>query len=415
MPPRKLADFEPVNAIFKADVEDFVVEEVPLYDFSGDGDHVLFLIEKRGVSTMHAVQDIARAINASPRDIGYAGLKDARAVTRQWLSLEHVDPTVIREMDVPRIRVVEVTRHTNKLKLGHLSGNRFTILARNVDPSRLALLQDGLGKLRKSGVPNYYGRQRFGVRGDTWMVGRAMVRNNLDDALDVVLGRPSSLDSGDIRRARQAYDAGDYEQAFRAWPGVFRDERRALRALMTARGKKKRGFLAISESLRRFYLSAYQSYLFNEIVAQRLESGLDHLLDGDLAWIHRTGSVFLVENAAVEQPRADAFEISPTGPQFGFRMSEAEREPGAAEAALLKREGLEPEMLRAPYLRLKGGRRPLRFQASDANVVLGADQRGAYFRLTFTLPKGCYATSLLRELFVEPPGNEAIDFTESSD
>lgn len=403
-------------ALFKAEVEDFIVEEIPLYDFSAVGDHVLFKIEKRGVSTLHAIQDIARALNVSPRDIGYAGLKDARAVTRQWLSIEHLDPAALQALDVARIRVLEVTRHLNKLKLGHLSGNRFTIHARNIDPGQLATLQDGLAELRRMGIPNYYGRQRFGVRGDTWQVGGAIIRGNLEEAVDFVLGRASSFDSGDIRRARLAYDAGDYEGAARAWPGVFRDERRALKAIAAAHGKKKRGFFAISEPLRRFYLSAYQSHLFNAIVANRLRSGaLSKLQPGDLAWIHRSGAVFLVQDANVEQPRADAFEISPTGPLFGYRMSEAEQEVGAAEAALLKSEAIDAAALRAPRLRLKGARRPLRFAAHDARVELGADQRGAYFRLSFTLPKGCYATSLLRELFVEPQGNEAIDFSESSD
>ena len=113
--------------------------------------------------------------------------------------------------------------------------------------------------------------------------------------------------------------------------------------------------------------------------------------------------MFQVEDAEAEQPRADAFEISPSGPLFGYRMSQPSGEPGEIEARVLAAESLSPNAFRAEKLRLKGARRALRFQPGDPNIRLGADERGAYLELRFTLPRGCYATSLLRELFAETP------------
>jgi tRNA pseudouridine13 synthase len=412
-----LSDFAPVPGVIKDDYEDFAVEEIPLYPFSGDGTHAYFMVEKRGLSTMQAVSDIARALGVRRFEIGYAGLKDSRAVTRQWMSLEHVEPERIRALEIPRVQILEITRHTNKLRIGHLRGNRFDINVRRTQPGKLPALQDALETLARRGVPNYFGPQRFGGRGDSWQVGRAIVCANLEAAVDLILGQPGEEDHGDIRRARQLYERGEYAKAASLWPRMFRDERNALSALDRSGGKKKRAFLALDRFLRQFYVSAYQSHLFNQVVAQRLNLGLDRLLTGDLAWRHANGAVFEVLDSAIEQPRAEAFEISPSGPLFGYRMSQPAGAAGEAEAALLAGEGFTRESFHSRELRVKGGRRPLRFPIGEATIRLGADARGEYLALTFSLPRGCYATSLLRELFAEPPPavDGDVEASEASD
>lgn len=406
--PRLLSHFTPVRGVMKADVTDFVVEELPLYSADGAGTHTYFFIEKTGLSTMHAVNDIAHALQVQRREIGYAGLKDARAVTRQWMSVEHVDPERVAALEIPRIRILEVTRHRNKLKLGHLRGNQFDIKLRHTETQRLAELQDALRLLCERGVPNYFGQQRFGGRGDAWQVGRAVLQGDLARALELVLGVPGEHDHGDILRARELYEAGQYRQAARKWPGMFRDERRALETLARTKNKN-RAFLAIDHALRRFYISAYQSYLFNQVVAARLPGGLGTLLAGDLALLHANGAVFRVEDPAAEQTRATAFEISPTGPLFGYRMTPAEGAAGEIEQSVLDIAQLTPQAFRENRLRVKGARRPLRFPVTNAAIRLGADAVGAYFELTFQLPRGCYATAVLRELFSDPADADGAD------
>jgi tRNA pseudouridine13 synthase len=117
-----LSDFERAPGVIKSDYIDFQVEELPLYSFSGQGDHTYFLVEKAGLGTMQAVNDLADALNIRRVDIGYAGLKDARAITRQWMSVEHIAPEKIKALNIPRMAILDVTRHSNKLKLGHLRG-----------------------------------------------------------------------------------------------------------------------------------------------------------------------------------------------------------------------------------------------------------------------------------------------------
>lgn len=414
-PRRLLQDFPPVRGVIKSDYTDFVVEEIPRYPFDGEGSHVLFLVEKTGIGSMQAVNDIARALGVPRREIGLAGLKDARAVSRQWMSLEHADADRIRALRLPRIRILDVTRHHNKLRLGHLRENRFHVRVRDIDTDRIHDLQSALETLVQRGVPNYFGEQRFGGSGSNAAVGRAILLRNDDEAVDLILGRPNEMDHGDVRRARRAYESGKFEEALRLWPRMFREQRTLLGVLLKRGGNKRRAAFAIDRVMRRFYISAYQSDLFNRVVEARLPSGLDRLMDGDLAWLHANGAVFRVENAAAEQPRADAFEISATGPIFGYRMTPPAGEPLRIEQEILAAEQLDDETLKFSRQFASGARRPLRFCPAGARVDLGADERGPYFALEFSLPRGCYATSLLRELFGETGQNESIGDTETPD
>ncbi len=150
--------------------------------------------------------------------------------------------------------------------------------------------------------------------------------------------------------------------------------------------------------MKQFYISAYQSWLFNQVVAERIDA-LDQLLQGDLAWRHPQGAVFSVEDVAREQPRCDALEISPTGPLFGYRMTLPTGKAGEAEAAVLAQDGFTAEDFRQPgALRVKGARRPLRVPIADAEAEAGTDEHGAYIELRFFLPAGSYALSIVHEI-----------------
>lgn len=390
-------DIPPLGGKIKAQPADFTVEEVPLYEAGGDGTHTYFCIEKTGLSTMRAVHDIARMLGVHHRDIGYAGLKDSDAVTRQILSIEHVPPERVQAIETTRLRVLWTKRHTNKLKLGHLKGNNFIIRLRDAEPGRLTDAQAAMKQLFEAGVPNYFGEQRFGMRGDTWQLGRAMISNDFVEMISLMLGRPGDKDYGDVLKARQLYEEGKYEEASRTWPYSFRDERRAAQAMARSKGLHKKAFFAIDRNIKQFYLSAFQSYLFNQVVAARIGT-LNRLMAGDLAWRHQNGAVFRVEDPTVEQSRADQFEISPSGPLFGYRMSEPDGEPMALEQSVLEAAGLSRESFRGENVKVKGGRRPLRFQPKDWDVSAGADDQGPYYEFRFFLESGCYATMVLREI-----------------
>jgi tRNA pseudouridine13 synthase len=391
-------DVPGVGGVIKAHDEDFVVEEIPLYEACGAGTHTYFLAEKQSLTTLEAVRRIAQALGKAPRDVGYAGMKDAHGVTRQMLSIEHVPPERVAALELPRIRIVSVSRHGNKLKLGHLAGNRFQVRLRGAEPEAGPRISAIMAILQRRGVPNYFGPQRFGARGDNAWIGLAVMRGDHDDALARMLGRPGAFDHGAVRRARELYDAGRLEEAARNWPPRSHEHATVVRALIRAGGDARRAWSAVPHTLRKLYLSAVQSAVFNVVLAQRLER-IDALEVGDLAWKHRNGACFLVEDLAAEQPRCDAFEISPSGPLFGRRMTPAQGTPGEREREALSSSGLELEhLLTSSTSRLDGARRPLRVPLGDWAVEEGTDGRGQYWELRFALPPGAYATGVLREV-----------------
>ncbi len=343
--PYLTADLPGVGGRLRERLEDFVVEEVPAYEPSGEGEHTFFAVEKRDVSTPVLVRELARTLDVPVKRISYAGLKDARAVARQVLSAHFVPPERLLALELPQARILWARRHRNKLRIGHLRGNRFTLRVRGVHPDAETRAAAILSVLVARGVPNGYGVQRFGGRGDNHELGLFLLRN----------------------------------------------DREALR---------ERGIRSLPYRQRRFYVSALQSALFNRYLAVRIETGLlDDLLLGDLARKEETGGMFTVEDVEAERPRVCAWEISATGPIYGYKMLTPEAEAAALEARILAEVNLSPEEFRGE--KAKGTRRPVRYRLEDLTWHVEEDA----LVLSFFAPKGSFATLLLRELMkpdVEP-------------
>ena len=387
-------DIPGTGGIIKETPEDFLVEEVPLYLPCGEGEHTYVTIEKRGLTTLEAVRRISRALGVPDREIGYAGMKDAVGVTRQTVSIPRVSPDVCSALNLPGIAVLASVRHRNKLRLGHLAGNRFRIRVREVGDEASERAEAVLAVLTARGVPNYFGAQRYGLHGNSHLIGRAMVRGEWRTAFDHVIGDPLAVRDERWRGAIEAYRRGDLEESIRLFPGHCRTERDILQRLLKRPDAHEKAFYAIHPRLKKLYLSAYQSSLFDRLLAERLDA-LDRVMAGDLAMKHENGACFLVTDAAAEQPRAAAFEISPTGPMFGFRMLFPEGEPRAMEEALLAAEELELSSFNLPGgLAMDGERRPLRVPLREPSAMMDNDA----LILSFALPRGSYATSVLREV-----------------
>ncbi len=167
--------------------EDFIVEELPLYEPSQTGTHTFFAIRKRNLSTLEAINQIARALHVNTRRFGYAGLKDKRAVTTQMLSIEGIPPEQVLEVALPAIEVLWAERHGHKLRVGHLRGNRFEITLRDVSPKVLPIIEKEMARLETEGVPNRFGKQRFGNKHDTHLIGKALVKGEWRKTLGYVL------------------------------------------------------------------------------------------------------------------------------------------------------------------------------------------------------------------------------------
>jgi tRNA pseudouridine13 synthase len=383
-----------IGGIIKESPDDFIVEEIPSYLPCGSGEHCYLVIEKRGIITLEAIRRIAAALKVPERDVGYAGMKDAVGVTRQTISVPRVTPERVMMLELDGVKVLSASRHTNKLKLGHLKGNRFRISVRGVAEGSETLIRSILDILQKRGVPNYFGLQRYGAQGNSHLIGAAMLKRDWQGAVDNLIGRPELVRDDEWRTAIVTYQQGDLNKALQLFPRHCRSERDALQRLASRPGEYEKAFAAVHPRLKKLYLSAVQSFLFDQVVARRIEH-IDELMNGDLACKHLNGACFIVDEVETELERAVSFEISASGPMFGCRMKQPEGRPLEIEREILETAQIGLDDFDLPGgLRMEGERRPLRVPLDSPSFRLESD----CLRLEFALPKGSYATSVLREL-----------------
>jgi len=403
------ADEPGIGGAIKQRPEDFVVEELPLSDPQGHGDHLYLFIEKRKRLTTDVVRFLSRHFGVPWTAIGYAGLKDKHAVTRQWFSVEHATEARAAEFRDEFIQILDIGRNPRKLKRGYLRGNRFEIKVRGIDAGGAVRAKRVLGRLAQGGAPNFHGEQRFGYKRVNHLLGRALILGDLRGFLDGLLGGPEPSEVEPNRMAREAYEAGDYKRALELWPKVHRFERQAIGPL--SRGAPiEHAVRAIDKPHLLLMISAYQSAIFNAVLNERIKAGsFATLLEGDLAFIHSTRGIFEVKEPAVEQPRCDRLEISPTGPMWGRKMSRACRDVGAAELRALHETGVKEEDFEHGRFTPDGARRVMRMLVREPLVSAGADEFGPYIYCGFELDRGSFATIVMREIMKNGPAADEAD------
>lgn len=409
-----------IGGVIKQRPEDFLVDEQPLYQPSGEGEHIYMLVQKRNMPTLAMIEVIAKHFGVRVKDVGFAGLKDKLAITRQVVSVyvPGKKPEDFPQLEHESVSILWVDRHNNKLRPGHLRGNRFSIRIRNVRATDVLTVLKAMRILQTTGVPNRLGEQRFGMLQNNHLVGRAIVLGDFEGACRTLLGQqPPPWDNWNSR-ARELFEAGHFAEAMQHYPAAARTELRVLRGLSTDKASPpwKRAVLGLEENALRFFLSSFQSAVFNAVLDARLQAGtFDKLLQGDLA-IKQNLAVFKVDDAVLADPttptRLATFDISPSGPMWGAQMPRCEGEVAALEAAALERFGLTPAHLEAfeasSRFALDGKRRPLRVPIIDPEVEGGLDEHGQFVRLAFELPRGSFATVVLREIMKPAPAANVL-------
>jgi tRNA pseudouridine13 synthase len=327
--------------------EDFVVEEIPAYEPSGEGNHVFLRFRKRDIPTDVAVRMIAKALGTDARNAGIAGMKDKRAVTTQWISLEPPRGTTVDDfmsravkLVLDGIEILDVQRHGNKLKTGHLHGNRFRIVVRGVPDAKA--FTEKADKIAVTGVPNAFGEQRFGKDAD-----------NAKRALAIVTGKEKPPRDG-----------------------------RLLRLLY----------------------SSLQSDVFNSLLEERVKRGTwATALRGDVLKKTDTGGLFVCTDEQEDAARAERGEVSATGPLPGPKMMRAEHDVGALEEEIARArlgEAFEPAF---SGVLGEGTRRALRLFVKEVSVSCNSVANASGNEETsciieFVLPKGAFATTVLGHL-----------------
>ena len=327
-------DLPGTSGTVRVSEDDFFVEELPLYEPCGEGEHLYLTVEKRGRTTQEVVKEIARALGARERDAGTAGLKDKRALTVQRISVpSKTSPEEALRIAGAGYRVLAAARHGNKLRPGHLRANRFRVVVRGVVAGALSRAEAICGRLRAGGAANLFGPQRFGNRGDNAALGYAI-----------------------LLREVQVRD----------------------------------------RFLRRIALSALQSELFNRCLAARIADGLfAAAIAGDVLKKRATGGLFVCEDPALDTRRVVAGEVDPAGPLPGHSLFAARGEALRREEAVLADAGVDPRSFAAGGAEMEGTRRPYRVAPEDLSVEAGEPSS---LVVKFALPKGSYALCVLREI-----------------
>jgi len=340
-----------IDVLFKQSKDDFVVTEEPLYEFSGEGEHLILKIRKKDLATWDAIEILADFLGCSTREFGYAGLKDKNAMTIQSISIHKRFEEKLDTFTHANIKILEKTYHNNKIKTGHLKGNHFFIRLKRVNLVDARKIETILGKIVTYGMPNYFGFQRFGIEGNNYQKGKDIIEGKLVE--------------------------------------------------------KRR-------NLKQMYINAYQSYLFNNWLSKRIEISklieafepkeiyerinlpLDivkqmktqkhplKVMPGDLFSHYPYGKVFVIEDLEVEAEKFYLRDRVPTGLLAGKRVKLSEgyaREIEEEFDAITRQDGSRrfawvfPENLESNF-------------KEDKN----------WMELNFYLPKGSYATELIAEL-----------------
>lgn len=340
-PPRGCADLPDIGGVIRARLDDFVVEELPLYPSDGRPGHLLLTLQKRGLTSEEAVAELARQLRVPRAEVGLAGLKDRDAVTRQRVSVPDRAAAALASFSHAKIVLGEPEPHSHKLRRGHLRGNRFAITIRQLpieldEAERRATAK--LDRLVSAGLRNYYGAQRFGKDG-----------RNLAPGLAALAGKGPRRGKADL------------------------------------------------------VVSAGQSALFNLYLAERAERGLlDRVLLGDILQKRDTGGMFECSDVTEDQRRLDAGELLITGPMFGSKVRgpSAGTPSEALELEVLTLAKLTRSKLDKLGRKVPGARRSLLIWPEQVAVKPAAavDELGPGLELHFVLPAGSYATILVREL-----------------
>ena len=360
---------------------------------SGRGSFLLCVLAKEGLDTFEAVRRLVRALGVPEGTVDFLGLKDAKALTYQFITVRGVRPEVLRGLELKGLRVIPVAFRTEPLSPDQLRANEFSIIVRGLELSEPELkerLKSILGELKElGGLPNFFGHQRFGTaRPITHLVGRELVKGDVKKAVEVLL---THIGPGEGPRAREARsylaDTWDFKGFLKLLPKNLYYERLIAGYLLRKPGNYHRALRKIPLRLRRLFVQAYQAYLFNRFLSRRLSEDLP------LSPIKGDFTLRLGDRTVLALPLP------------GFKQALSSGRQGEIEIEILEEEGVCLEDFKVkvmPELASPGG---LRLALAPLDLVkvpevlddeLNPGLRA--LKLLFRLIKGSYATVFLREL-----------------
>lgn len=425
-----------VGGVIKQFPEDFIVEEILVNGakaeiasrssriFADKGRYMVCVLVKRDWDTLLAMRRIAQKLGKSVDLVDFAGLKDTRALTTQHVSFAMTRPEEVAKLGLEGVELHPVGYSSEKIAPSMLFGNHFKIAIRAIRLSRASTVETRIlnAKLQLEkigGFPNFFGHQRFGtVRAVTHLVGKALLEGDFEKAVLTYLANPSPYEHPSYRKARLGLlESRDFETASRTFPSSLEYEHLLLRHLHRSRNDFSGALRAMPLRLRRLFVQAYQSYLFNRFLSRRLLHGLrlDELSVGDHVMLLDDQGLPTGKNAIATSQTVNALQRLVDErkaclglPIMGFKQQLSSGLQGSLEQAVIDEEDVKPQdflVESMPELRSTGGLRTACSHVFDFNITSitadSEDPSKLMVRLSFTLHRGCYATVVLRE-FMKP-------------
>ncbi|RPJ54284.1 MAG: tRNA pseudouridine(13) synthase TruD [Methanobacteriota archaeon] len=394
-----------IGGRLRRSAEDFAVEECSTPP-SGSGPYLIVRLTQRDWELQHAVKEIAKRLGISHRRIGWAGTKDRRAVTTQLISIYGVSPEDLARVQLKEIRLEPIGTAGDALSLGQLAGNRFAIWIRGCTTESLAERVGTVTESARHGLPNYVGYQRFGViRPVTHLVGERILAEDYEGAVLAYVGMPFPAESEEIRSAREDYSATlDAAQALRRFPRHLSYERAMLHHLAVHPADHAGALRVLPPKLLSIFVSAFQSYLFNCGLSDRMAAGcaLDEPVPGDLL-LFPDGKTDIVTARA---QRAAALQVRRGRACIAIALPGAapggDRATSPGVRCLLDEKGLTPDSFRRAAAFVGTA-----FAGTARSVALATEietrTEGDAVFLDFTLGPGQYATTVCREYMKADP------------
>jgi tRNA pseudouridine13 synthase len=402
------SDAEGIGGKLRTVPEDFIVEEIPLPEKGKTtGPYLICRLTKTNCELQHAIKEIAKRLGISHRRIGWAGTKDRNAVTQQLISIYKVRADQVARIRLKDILLEPVGQANEALSLGDLAGNRFTIYLRDTTPDELEERVHTTTETVSQGIPNYFGLQRFGAtRPVTHIVGESILRRDFEQAVVTYIGMVFPGESDQARAARTAFfETRDIQGALHDLPPQMSFERAMLHYLHTHPDDYSGALRELPPKLLSMFVSAFQSFLFNRVLSQRIDDG--HLLNepivGDrLIFVNgRSDRVTATNSTAVSlHIRRGRCSIALFMP--GKDPVEAKSEGEKAVVALLEKYHITAENFKQAstfvHTKFDGAWRPIALKTGIDYLV---DKNNVH--LKFTLPPGHYATTVCREFMKTDP------------
>lgn len=339
----------PINIYFKKNSANFVVDEVPLYEFSGEGEHLILHIRKKDITTWDMIQKLSEISGAKVREFGYAGMKDKDALTTQYISIHKNYEEKLSNLDLPNIKILSSTYHNNKIRIGHLKGNKFFVRFKKVNPVNNQKLSSALESISSLGMPNYFGFQRFGRDGKNYELGQKIIEGTLRER---------------NRKKRDLFINAYQSKLFNDWL--------SFRILISQ---------MINDNVPVEYIN--KEYGLN--LTYTKQSQFLKIFNGDILGHYPFGKVFECTDLASEIIRCEAHEISLMGRLAGQNRLVSTNEAAQIEAKIIQ----NPDNINGSF----------RYSwIYPSNIHSNYKEEKMWFEFGFELPKGSYATTFIEEV-----------------